>query len=634
MNSKVVIFLVIAAAAILGVWLAFNPRPGSTTATQQSQSNSSNTSTSTTTTTATTSISDPAKIRELQENLFLDFIKMDPEQVSQLRLFGNQPDPTGDQLTDVSAEAQQKAFDYAKNALAEIRGLDRSKLSFEDETGSEILEWYFDDISRGEAFKYDDYPLSPGFGAQDVVITLMTDIHEIHNHLDAENYVMRLSKFGAKFDQLIDDVRVRADHGNVLPKTLLNIVIDDTQNLSSMAVDQNPLYTTFMRKLNDLSGLTDADKAAFSDSVKQEIAQTVYPAYEKLTAYLQSLVASAPGDDQVGVWRMPDGDAYYAYLVRHNTTTDLTPEEIHQVGLSEVARIQGELTEILTGMGFKGANFGELYRNYRASVQGDPKFNYPDSDAGRAQALADYSALIDDAMGKLGIVFDVMPKALVEVRAVPEYQQDSAPGAYYNPPSFDGSRPGVFYVNLASLPFKPGMKTLTYHEAVPGHHFQLSVQEESTHLPIFQKIIIFNAHAEGWGLYAEKLARELGFYDDPYSKIQNLWSELFRAARLVLDTGIHYKRWSRQQAMDYAFSNVGFQLQGEIVRYIAIPGQALSYKTGELKILELRERVKKALGDKFNLKAFHNLILLNGGMPLTILEKVVDHYIQTKQTSN
>ncbi|MBI1729213.1 DUF885 domain-containing protein [Candidatus Acetothermia bacterium] len=623
MNSKVVIFLVIAAAAIFGVWLAFNPTPSSTTA---------QTGTSASTTTATTGISDPAKIKELQENLFLNFLKTDPEQVSQLRLFGNQPDPTGDQLTDLSAEAQQKNFDYAKNALAEIRSLDRSKLSFEDETGSEILEWFFDDISRGEAFAYDDYPVSPGFGLQNAVVTLMTDYHEIHSRQDAENYVARLSKFGTKFDQITDGLKARAEHGNILPKTLLDIVLNDMKTLISTEPAKNPIYLSFVRRLGELQGISDQDKAALTSSVEQEMTQTVYPAYQKLIGYLQSIESNAPGDDQVGVWRFPDGDAYYAYLVRHNTTTDLTPEELHQIGLSEVARIQGELTETLTGMGFKGANFGEIYRNYRASIQGDPNFNYPDTDAGRAQVLADYKGLIDEALSKVGSVFDLTPKARIEVRAVPPYQQDSAPGAYYDPPSFDGSRPGVFYVNLAGLPLKPGMRTLTYHEAVPGHYFQIAIEQESKSLPIFQKVIIFTAHAEGWALYSEKLARSLGLYADPYSKISNLWSELFRAARLVLDTGIHYKRWSMQQAMDYAFENVGFQLQGEIIRYISIPGQALSYKTGELKFLELRERAKKALGDKFDLKEFHNLILGSGGMPLTTLEKVVDHYIQTKQS--
>jgi uncharacterized protein (DUF885 family) len=332
----------------------------------------------------------------------------------------------------------------------------------------------------------------------------------------------------------------------------------------------------------------------------------------------------------VGVWRLPDGDAYYAYALRHHTTTDLTPEEVHQLGLKEVARIQSEMRKLFAGQGIAhNESFGEMQRAYWASLQNKPELGYPDTPESRKQVLADYLHIIEEAQKNIKDVFDVTPKTPIKVEAVPQYQQNSSPGAYYQPPALDGSRPGIFYVNLANLPSKTGMQTLAYHEGVPGHHFQLAVQRETQGIPTFQKALGFTAHLEGWALYTEKLARELGFYKDAYTKLGNLWSELFRASRLVLDTGIHYKRWTRDQAQSYANDNVGTRLVGEIDRYIAWPGQAASYKIGELKILELREKMKKALGDKFTLKAFHNLILLNGSMPLAVLEKIVEQHIAT-----
>jgi len=373
-----------------------------------------------------------------------------------------------------------------------------------------------------------------------------------------------------------------------------------------------------------------SERDALRSAALREVEATVYPAYRDLLAYLETeLLPVAPGDDAVGIWRLPEGEAYYAQRLRHHTTTDLTPEEVHQLGLSEVERIQAEMQPLFAEIGIQsGQPFAQQMRAYWQRAFGDADLRYPSSDAGRQRALADYTALIEKANANLDAVFDAVPEAAIRVKAVPPAQEATSPGAYYIPPSLDGSRPGTFYVNLANLPLKPKMPTLAYHEGIPGHHFQLALQQELEALSTFQKVSTFTAHAEGWALYAEKLAREQGFYKTAYSRIENLWSELFRAGRLVVDTGIHHKRWSRDEALDFYSRALGSPIPGEIDRYIAWPAQAASYKVGELKILALRKRARDTLGEQFDLRAFHNTILNGGGMPLSILERVVDDSIR------
>ena len=335
-----------------------------------------------------------------------------------------------------------------------------------------------------------------------------------------------------------------------------------------------------------------------------------------------------------GVWDLPNGDAYYRYLVRHHTNTDMTPEEVHNLGLGEVTRVQGELRKALDALGYKNLS---IQAGVQAVAQAAGFYN-TNTPAGKQQVLDAFRAIIDKAQNNLSSQFDLKPKALVEVRAVPPEQEATAPGGYYFQPSLDGTRPGVFYANLGIPNYaKYSMPTLAYHEAVPGHHFQLSVQVELQNVPLFQKAPVFpfpTAFVEGWGLYAEQLASEAGFYkDDPYGNIGRLKSELFRASRLVVDTGIHWKRWTRQQAIDYmdqANFTSGGAYTGEVNRYIAWPGQALAYKVGELKIVELREGARTKLGSKFNIKEFHNTVLGSGSLPLSVLELAVNQYMESK----
>ncbi|HEY7160445.1 MAG TPA: DUF885 domain-containing protein, partial [Acidobacteriota bacterium] len=383
-------------------------------------------------------------------------------------------------------------------------------------------------------------------------------------------------------------------------------------------------------KLKKLSDVSDSDKSKLYGDVEQQITNTVYPAYKKLIAYFEQLEPKATTDD--GVWKLPDGDAYYRYMLKSNTTTNMTPEQVHDLGLKEVDRIHSEMRSILDSVGLTGETISQRMNELRT----DPRFQYPATDQGRQQCIGDYQKIIDEVDHGITKVFDIRPKLGVKVERVPTFKEAGSSGAYYEPPSMDGVRPGVFFANLRDLKEVPkwSMRTLAYHEAIPGHHFQIGIQQELKGVPTFRKVLPFTAYIEGWALYAERLAWEEGFEKDPYSDLGRLQDELLRATRLVCDTGIHYKHWTREQAIQYMKDNTGIgelEITSEVERYIVSPGQACAYKVGQLKILELREKAKTELGNRFNIKDFHNVVLKNGAMPLEILEQQVDRYIQSKK---
>ena len=337
-----------------------------------------------------------------------------------------------------------------------------------------------------------------------------------------------------------------------------------------------------------------------------------------------------------GVWKLPGGDAYYAYQLRQNTTTTLKPDEVHELGLREVARIENEMHTILDGNGFLGQPSGEAMDK----LAKDARFLYPNDDKGRADALAEYTRLITQATEHSSKeLFPTAPHAKIEVRRIPEFKEATAPGAYYDAPAMDGTRPGIFFANLRDMNEVPkwSMPTLAYHEGVPGHHWQISTAEELKDLPQFRKVIPFTAYAEGWALYCEWLAKQAGWHDnDPFGDLGRLRDELFRAVRLVVDTGIHAKRWTREQAIVYMREKTGMdekEVKSEIERYIVAPGRACAYKVGMLKIQELRARAEKELGDKFDQREFHETVLKNGALPLEIIEEQVNDYIQREKAT-
>jgi uncharacterized protein (DUF885 family) len=359
----------------------------------------------------------------------------------------------------------------------------------------------------------------------------------------------------------------------------------------------------------------------------------VYPSYQSLITYFTALRPRWTAD--AGVWKFPDGAAYYAHCLRQNTTTNLSAKEIHALGLREVARITAVMRTILQAQHEAGA---DSVGRTMARLGEAPRFLYPDTDSGRSQILAGYRQILTEVDKDLAPAFRMRPKAKLAVARVPEFKQKTSAGAYYDRAALDGSRPGTFYANLYDVKATPkfGMRTLAYHEGIPGHHFQIGIAQELKGLPTFRGVVPFTAYVEGWALYAEHLAWELGFEKDPYANLGRLRAELFRAVRLVVDTGMHDQRWTREQAIRYMRQTTGMaqtDVEAEIERYIVMPGQACAYKVGMLKILALRERAKQQLGPKFDLRDFHDAVLRNGAMPLEVLEQVVNDYIAAKKAA-
>jgi uncharacterized protein (DUF885 family) len=556
------------------------------------------------------------------EEAYFAQITRDPELISKLglaRVFGMD----NSQLTNVSDAYQLETYHLLQDQLDTLHTYDRAELTTDQRLSYDLFEWYLEDLLRGKAFRFLDYPVNQALGVQNILIEFMTDRHPLHNLEDARDYVSRLEGFTEKFDQLIEWLQIQEAEGITPPKFVIERVLSQLDWYRTQDAEDFPLYTEFVARLSDLSDISSEQMSELGLDAALAIEGSVLPAYDKLHSYFENLVETADNDD--GFWKHPDGDSAYAYWLRHHTTLDLTADEIHELGLQEVARIQAEMEDLFTELGITGDTLA--MKMNQVAFYGRTMSLYTDAD--RQAVLDEYQALIDRAEYSLSDLFDIRPTADVVVEPV---YAPNAPGAYYVSPSLDGSRPGMFYVNMTGVNVpRYSMPTLAYHEAIPGHHFQIAIQLELTGIPTFRTGVNYTSYAEGWALYAEYLAWEVGFYeDDPYGNLGRLQSELFRAARLVVDTGIHSKGWSREKAIDYMVENVGYsrtEVTREVERYIVWPGQATAYKIGMIKILELRERAAQALGDDFDIKEFHNLILGNGAMPLEILERVVDDYI-------
>ena len=384
------------------------------------------------------------------------------------------------------------------------------------------------------------------------------------------------------------------------------------------------MLADYKKKLQALA-LSDGEEKLLLDEANVALLTSVGPAYQSLISYLQNLQQQATTDD--GVWRFTDGAAFYKHRLERITTTDLTAEQIHQLGLKEVARIHDEMRAIMQQVNFDGS-LAEFF----VFMREDPQFYYPDTDEGRAAYLAEATRVIDDMKGRLDDLFRVKPSADMIVKAVEPFREKSAGKAFYQRPSMDGSRPGVYYANLYQMQDMPTyqLEALAYHEGIPGHHMQLAIGQELEDMPKFRRFGGYTAYIEGWGLYSEVLPKDIGLYQNPYSDFGRLAMELWRACRLVVDTGIHAKEWTREQAIDYLVENTPNSVTDAtkaIERYIVMPGQATAYKIGMIKMLELREKARTALGDSFDIRDFHDVVLRNGAVPLDVLEQLVDEYI-------
>jgi uncharacterized protein (DUF885 family) len=486
-------------------------------------------------------------------------------------------------------------------------------------------------------FRYEVYPVSQMRGIHAQIATFLINIHKIDNVKDAEAYIARLNAIPKAFDQLLVNLRLREDKGVVAPRFVFPLVLDACRKVIAgqpfdSGSSNSPLFDDFTKKVNGLAGVDPAVRDRLLASARQALVDSVKPAYQKLIGFLED--QSKRANDDAGVWKFPDGKEFYASALRRTTTTDLTAGQIHQIGLKEVTRIHAEMTKIKEKVGFKG----DLPAFFKLMREGS-QFYLPDTDEGRAKYLAQAVSIVDDMKKRLNELFITKPKADIVVKAVEKFREKSAGKAFYQQPAPDGSRPGMFYVNLREMHDNPvyELESLVHHEGIPGHHMQIAIAQELKEVPKFRKFShAYTAYTEGWGLYSELSPKEIGMYQDPYSDFGRLSLELWRAGRLVVDTGMHEKKWTRQQAIDYLKQNTS-NSEGDCIdsinRYIVMPGQATAYKIGMLKILELREKARKQLGNKFDIRQFHEVVLTNGAVPLDILGELVDRWVKTKQKS-
>ncbi len=575
----------------------------------------------------------PWSLNVFYEKVFVEVLFEEPELLSSLGLV-EQFGITGHngKLSDESPAHQQAQADRTRKNLEQLRQYPLEKQNESQRLSTAVLDWFLAVQVEGEKYQWHNYPVNQLFGVQNQFPSFMANTHRLLAPRDCEYYLKRLDALPLKFDQTLEGLKLREQKGITPPRFVVEKVLKEMTEFVGQAPAENILATSFKTRVAKIDKLNEQQRSDFQSRVETEIRGKVYPAYQKLIDYFTELLPKTTTDD--GVWKLPDGEAFYAHMLRENTTTTLNPTEIHALGVSEVERIEAEMRAILDANGFAGQPIGPSL----VALGKDPRFLYPNDDAGRAAGLAEYTRLIDQALEKSKQLFSTIPKAKIEVRRVPEFKEKTAPGAYYEGAALDHSRPGIFYSNLRDMNelARWTMPTLAYHEGVPGHHFQISTAQELKGLPQFRKLIPFTSYVEGWALYTEWLAKDAGWYEgDPFGDLGRLQAELFRAVRLVVDTGIHAQRWTREQAIAYMLEKTGMgekEVTAEIERYIVNPGQACAYKVGMLKIRELRTRSQQELGAKFDQREFHDVVLKNGALPLEILEQQVNKYIAAKKT--
>lgn len=525
-------------------------------------------------------------------------------------------------LNDVSPLAMVSALEEKKVNLQRLQQLSDEALTYDQKISYKVFLWGLQHAVNGEKFLFHDYHICHLFGIIPDLTAVFIQFHPLKTPEHVDLYITRLGRVAEQLQQCIALLEHQKKMGIVPPAFTLSTVINMIKALLPPAVEDNSFYAHLAQCIQNIQ-LSNKDQyvARAADVIKK----SVYPAYQALQQYLETMVNQTTQNN--GVWALPYGDEYYAYKLKEHTTTDLTADQIHELGLQEVQKAQEEVRKILRE---EHVSMQDLFK--------DPKFYYPEIEDGRRQCLTDYQTILERSRKELSPLFDLTPHAGVKIQAVPSYEEETACGApHYEFPTIDGSRPGVVFVNLHYMHDEPKfmMEATIVHEAEPGHHFQISLELESN-MPILRKLWLYTAYVEGWALYVEKLAYEQGFYSSRLSQLGYWLADLLRAARLVVDTGIHRKKWTREQAIDYMMQTTGHpksMVISEVDRYFVYPGQACSYKIGQLKILELRQRAKDALGKKFDIREFHNTVLKLGAVPLTILEEVVDQYIQEKTKS-
>lgn len=548
-----------------------------------------------------------------------------PELLTYLGAIDNTPlDFHSGKLADYSREEEERSIAKLRDARAGLDAYGPEGLTGQELLTWKIAAWFFDDLLRRAELRYGGYRVNQISGVTVNMPQFLTDTHVIKNEKSVRRYLSRLHEFGRVLRETHARVMDDRANGVIPPDFVIEKALVGMNKFIDGGADSSPLVTTLGPKLDELEDVDEAAAAAFINEATQLVSSEVIPGYEAIINLFESMLPEATHD--AGIWRLPNGEAIYAVNLRSNTTTQYSPEEIHATGLEEVDRIGGEMLDILNSQGVTGDSFAERIR----VLMDDPAHQFANTDEGREEMIAYLEAFDQKVMAIAADYFVTIPPQPLEIVRVPEYSQDSSPGGYYNGPALDGSRPGRFYINQKNTTDNPRwtLPTLMIHEGSPGHHFQISTSQLIEGVPLLRRLSPFNAFSEGWALYSERIAKtDMGLYDDdPLGDLGRLQAEMFRAVRLVVDTGMHAKRWSREQAIEYMTAKTGMtneEVTREIERYVVWPGQATAYKTGQLALLEMRKDIEDALGERFSLRDFHEAVLMNGAMPLDILKETM-----------
>jgi len=552
-----------------------------------------------------------------------------PELLTSLGMIDNSLlDFHSDKLGSYTKESEQQSLQDLIEAREGLNDYGPEGLEGQAFLSWQIAAWFFDDIIASSKLEHSGYRVNQISGVMVSTPQFLTDRHRIIDEKSTIRYIARLTEFA----RVIDEVKVRVmddrDHGTVPPDFIINKALIGMRAFIADGAEGNPLVLTLPAKLEALGDISPSRKRALIAEATEVVAKQVIPGYLEMIGLFEEMLVISTHD--AGVWRLPQGDKIYAAALHSATSTDMTAEQIHQLGLSEVARIEREMEDILLAEGLTQGTVLSRVQHLMAL----PEHNFANTDEGRKEQIAYLNKINDQLLAVAPEHFITIPPQPLEIVRVPEYSQDSAPGGYYQPPALDGSLPGRFYINQKNTEDNPRwtLPSLMYHEGSPGHHFQLSAAQLIEDVPLLRKLSPFGAYTEGWALYAERIAyTDMGVYDnDPLGNLGRLQEEIFRAVRLVVDTGLHAKRWSREEAIAYMLAKTGkteAEVTREIERYVVWPGQATSYKIGQQAILALRERAETELGDKFDRREFHEAILMNGAMPLGILDLSITDWI-------
>ena len=558
------------------------------------------------------------------DDFFRDFtdewVRGSPSQATSTRYFtGEEQDRLERQLTPETRAYRESRIQLARKGLAGLAKFDPAKMTPAQRLSANIMRWQLEIAVAEEPYLDYNFPLQQMNGVNINLVEAMTVRHPVANEKDAANYVAALGQVPTRMDEAIAESRRLAMKSVIPPKFILQATIKQMQSFADPAPAQNPFVAVFVQKM-EAAKIPEPRRAELKSQAEKIVAAQIYPAWKRAIAQLDSQLLRS--NDDAGLWRLKGGPEAYAYFLRRYTTTNLTPDQIHEIGLKEVARIEGEMDAILRRLGRTQGSVKDRVEKLKQDL------GYPQTEAGRELIMKDVEGILRDAEKRSALLFDKTPKAPVVAQPFPRFREANA-AANYNAPAPDGSRPGVFQIPLRpDRMTKFGLRSLVYHETVPGHHFQIALEVENHDLPRFRQIRALggiSAFSEGWGLYAERLAAESGWYEgDLEGQLGYLDASLFRARRLVVDTGIHAKHWTRQQAIDYGIE------PSEVERYAVYPGQACSYMIGQLKIVEVREKARQAMGNRFSLRAFHDVVFDTGTVPLEILEQQVDVYASTR----